>query len=769
MTDKDNKIVQDKKASAVCIDEDFIFNEIEAEIEKSALKACEYLDEEGRGLVMKALRCAVFAHRGAMRLSGEPYITHVWEVAKILLSYKLDAFTAATGFLHDVIEEKTPISLEYIKLNFGKELADLVSDVTKLTNLFSRQEREVRRSGDAQKWRDASIENLRRIFLAMAKDLRVILVKFADRLHNLRTLDYCDESVQKSIALESLDIFAPIASRLGIWEFKAEMENLGFKYAYPEEFKSLTEEISALRPTFVSVLENVVKIVKDKLNSMHIENEVEYRFKHLYSVFRKRVRTGKKLSEVYDLAALRIIVPSVEDCYMIFGIIHSMWSPMNGRIKDYIARPKPNNYRCLHTTVFGPDGVPLEIQIRTVEMHRINEVGVAAHWAYKEGRASVGKNNKNVFAQLYPWIRGLFNSQRDSSDPDIGDHVKVELMNREVFVFTPQGDLIDLKAGSTPIDFAYRIHTNLGHKCVGAIVNDRMVPLTHKLENADVVSIQTSKNGTPSRDWLRVCVTHQALSKIRAWFKKECREENLVRGRETLKAELRKNRMEELFNNEELMLKTANNMSFVGIDDLLASIGYGEYSALQVAGRLQNLAAKNVLNQQTAEIFPNSEEEIPAKKSAKPGREIIVEGMDTILTKLAHCCTPVPGDSIVGYITIGKGISVHRSGCQNLAGLQKSHPERLVKCQWNKASARASAYSVHIIVEAWDRSGLMADLLSCLGDVKIKVKSCQAFSAGDRAQVKMSIEVSDGEQMEMAVRCLRSVRNVISASRIKSR
>ncbi|MBQ7501375.1 bifunctional (p)ppGpp synthetase/guanosine-3',5'-bis(diphosphate) 3'-pyrophosphohydrolase [bacterium] len=770
----DKAAAEEKKAAAAsfAIKEDFALTDYEQRARGEILKSVDYLDAEGLNLVKRAMDCAIQAHRGSLRLSGEPYISHVFEVVKILTAYKLDAYTLATGFLHDVLEEKTPVTSEFIRMTFGKELSSLVDDVTRLTGLFSRQEHEVRRfSENVHIGRAASTENLRRIFLAMVRDLRVILVKFADRLHNLRTLEYCEPSVQKTIALESLDIFAPIASRLGIWEFKAEIENLAFRYAYPEEFARLNRDLDQVRPMFVKVLEKVVTAVRGRLDSMHINNKVEYRFKNLYSIYRKMARTGKRLSEVYDLAALRIIVPTVEDCYMIFGVIHSLWSPMNGRIKDYIARPKSNNYRCLHTTVFGPDDVPLEIQIRTFDMHKVNEIGVAAHWAYKEGKSAAGQKNKSIFAQLYPWIRGLFDAQGDSGDSDVSEHVKVELMKREVFVFTPQGDVIDLPAGSTPIDFAYRIHTDVGSKCVGATVNGRMVPLTYKLVNADVVSIQTSKNGKPSRDWLRVCASHQALSKIRAWFKKECREENLQRGREALKAELKRLHAEELFNNEEAMLKAANQLSFVTVDDMLAGIGYGEYSAVQIAGRLQGLAAKPQAAPRVSELFPSSEPEpaAPAVRKSKPGREIAVEGMDTILTKLAHCCTPVPGDSIIGYITIGSGVSVHRSDCSNLLNLKAKNPGRIVNCSWNKQESSEGRYTVQAAVEAWDRSGLMADLLSCLGDLRIKVKSCQGFSSGNRAQVKITIEVTGSEEMETALKALRGVRSVIFARRVKSK
>ncbi len=755
---------------------------VKEKVHEELSRCWSYLDEAGCALVEKAFEYAYLAHAGQKRLSGDPYIVHLAEVVKILAAYKLDAVAICTGLMHDLIEEKTGVELEDIKTEFGSEIASLVDGVTKLTNLFSRQEKAVSRLAERSKTGyEASIENLRKIFLAVSKDLRVILVKFADRLHNLRTLEFCEPDVQRTVAFETLDIFAPLASRLGVWEFKAEMENLAFRYAYPEDFQKLSRELEDVRPRFTAVMDKVVEALRERLAKLGIKNELEYRFKHLYSIYRKVLRTHKTLAEIYDLAAVRVLVPTVEDCYMVFGLVHSLWSPMNGRIKDYIARPKPNNYRCLHTTVLTPGDIPLEVQIRTFEMHRVNEVGVAAHWAYKEGKSGADKERGSMFAQLYPWIRALLDWHGDSSDSGRGEHLKVDLLNQDVFALTPGGDVIDLPKGSTPIDFAYRIHTEVGHHCVGAVVNHRMVPLTYKLANADVVEIQTSKNSTPSRDWLRVCASHQALAKIRNWFKKERRDENIVRGRDSLKAELKRLRLEELMGDDGLMLKAAQQLSFLNADDLLASIGYGETSALQAVSRLQSLRPK----EETPAPLPPLPDEAAAApaKNKSGGREILVENLDTVLTKMARCCTPVPGDAIIGYITVGSGVSVHRKNCVNFQHLTRNQPERIVQCTWNitekqlnesqdgdkhakNKQATRKTWWAYIEVGAWDRPGLVSDLLSQLNDLRIPVKSCQANTTADRARIKISVEVTGNKQLNEALKRLGGVKSVYQAERV---
>ncbi len=720
-------------------------------------KIIAHLDDEGRALVTRAHDYALKMHGGQRRLSGDPYISHLLEVAGILSQYQLDAQTLAAAFLHDLIEEKTPAGLEDIRENFGDEIAALVDDVTKLTSLFSRQEREVRRSpSEAHIGKEAAIENLRRIFLAMARDLRVILIKLADRLHNLRTLEYTTPEVQASIAHETLDIFAPIASRLGIWEFKAEMEDLAFRYAYPQAYAKLSKEVEATKKKRMAVMRECLAAIHAKLDEMGVEAEVEHRDKHLYSIYKKIRRTGKTLNEVYDLMAIRVIVNTIEECYGIFGMIHSMWSPVNNRIKDYIARPKANNYRSLHTTVVGPKNQLVEIQIRTFEMHKVNEVGIAAHWAYKEGRKA-GKD-QNLFRDVYPWIRALLDWKSDARESEgYADHLKLKLLDQQIFVFTPKGDTIDLPAGSTPIDFAYRIHTDVGHRCVGARVNKKMVPLTYKLENADVVEIQTSKTGTPSRDWLRVCASHQALSKIRNWFKKERREENIARGKDMLKREAARLRREADIT-DEMLMKVAESLTFQSVDDLLASVGYSETTPAQIFGRIQSLKP------------PAPLEPVAASKQVKrtgPRREIVVSGSDNMLTKLARCCSPVPGDDIIGYISIGKGVSVHRRDCINMRNLESEHPERVIETIWNidETQPQAQKHNAGFCVKAYDRSGLVADLLQVLNDMRVPVRSCSAKSQDGEADVRLEAEVFGKRQTEEIITKLKRVKNVYEVSR----
>lgn len=725
----------------------------------------EHLDPEGKNLVTRARDYALVKHAGQKRLSGDPYIVHLMAVAEILAQHKLDAPTLATVFLHDVLEEGTTATLEEVQELFGSEVGRLVDGVTKLTGLFSRQEKEVRRTAVvAHSNQEAAIENLRRIFIAMASDLRVILVKLADRLHNLRTLQYTAPAVQSSIAWETLDIFAPIASRLGIWEFKAELEDLSFKYAYPQEYVNLVAQLETNRQQRQLVMDEVVSVLQKKLDELGIKAELEHRSKHLYSIFKKTVRTGKTLDEIFDLTAVRIIVNTIEECYSMFGIVHSLWSPMSGRIKDYIARPKPNNYRSLHTTVIGPRGQALEVQIRTFEMHRVNEVGIAAHWAYKEGRkgASRGRDSQ-AFAEIYPWIRALLDWHGDARE-DYADHLKLDLLSQEVFVFTPRGDVIDLPAGSTPIDFAYRIHTEVGHRCVGAVVNNKMVPLTYKLVNADVVDIQTAKNGTPSRDWLRICPSHQALAKIRAWFKKERREENIVRGKEMLRRELVRSKWESLLGDDELMGQVATALSFVTVDDLIASVGYGETSPAQITGRAQSLKAASAPQVTIATMVPLEAKTIHTKGNKQ---QIVVKGMSSILTKLARCCAPVPGDEISGYISVGSGVSVHRTDCSNMANLVARHPERIIEVAWNTDSAdEAAHYLVNIEVCAWDRAGLVSDVMSVLNDSRVPVKACKAWAENDHGFINLGIEVAGREHMEEIVRKIKKVKNVSGVRRL---
>ncbi len=597
----------------------------------------------------------------------------------------------------------------------------------------------------------------------MTKDLRVILIKLADRLHNLRTLGNLRPDKQKRIAQETLEIFAPIASRLGVYDMKCELEDLCFRYIYPAEFEELKREVEGLAEVREAALASAVDQIEEKLEKLQIGATLEWREKHLYSTFRKMERTGRTLEEVYDLVALRVIVPRVEDCYSVLGAIHSIWIPMKDRIKDYIAVPKSNNYRSLHTTIFGPNQLPLEIQIRTDEMHQVNEMGIAAHWAYKEGSGgSKAAKESKLFKEIYPWIRAILDWQDDSRDAkEYIENLKVDLLQNEVFVFTPQGDVVDLPAGSCPLDFAYRIHTEVGHRCIGAKVNSKMVPLSTRLQNADIVEIVTSKNSNPSLDWLRICASNGARNKIRAWFKKEKRDENIVRGRDMLRRELGRNRMDQLASDDPLLEKVAQRLNFVEIDDLMASLGYNETSLSQVLARLREELPKEV----SENILPT-----PRANSVRPsaGRAVEVVGLDNILVKFARCCAPVPGDPIKGYITLGKGVSVHVEDCANLKALLDTSPEREIEVRWDQPD-QGSGYQVEVEIEAWDRAGLLSDVMQVVNDAKIATRACKAWTRKDMAFVRMNLDITNKRQLEELMKRLRRVRDVSLVKRTSQR
>ncbi|MBQ7569042.1 bifunctional (p)ppGpp synthetase/guanosine-3',5'-bis(diphosphate) 3'-pyrophosphohydrolase [bacterium] len=720
-------------------------------------------DSEDRELVRRACLYAADKHRGQKRLSGDEYIVHLIGVASILAQYKLDSFTLAVALLHDLIEEHTAATLDDVREQFGANVARMVDGVTKLTGLFSRQERIVSRGAvGGRSAQEGAAETLRKIFVAIASDLRVVLVKVADRLHNLRTLYYCTPEVQANIAHETLDIFSPIVSRLGIWEFKAELEDSAFRYAYPEDYAQLVHDVEVNRQKRQAIMMQCVEIIKEKLQAAGIEAQLSQRSKHLYSIYRKLKRQGKGLDEIYDLQAIRIIVPTVEDCYAAFGLVHGMWQPMNDRIKDYIARPKANNYRSLHTTVYGPEDQLLEIQIRTFEMHQFNECGVAAHFAYKEGRKAFSKGSSDsFFREFYPWIRALFDWKTENAESrDYNEHLQVDVLSKDIFVFTPRGDVVDLPVGATPLDFAYMIHTDVGHRCVGAVVNGKIVPLSYTLQSADVVSIQTSKVNNPSRDWLRICTTHQAQSKIRAWFKRERRDENIIRGREMLRKEAARNHREELGSDEALLAKAAEVLKYPSLDDALAAVGYGEISVASLWGRIMSLLPEQLEIKELPPVLP------PVPKKSGTGRDVYIDGLDNLLTKMAHCCNPAPGDDILGYISMGKGLTVHRSNCSNISRLKAEYPERVVKAYWTGLSSQNASYSVNLSVMAHDRQNLVGDILSALNETRTSVRGCSAWADDGLATVRLSLAVSDTKQLDEICSRLRRVKNVTSVKRI---
>jgi GTP pyrophosphokinase len=718
-----------------------------------------YLSDDALETVRRAFQLAQERHRPQSRASGEPYILHPIEVAAILAGYKLDVSTLAATLLHDTVED-TNTTLEEIEEKFGGEVRMLVDGVTKLTAISARQGRD---SPTPHSKQMAKAENLRKIFLAMAKDLRVILIKLADRLHNLRTLGNLRPDKQKRIASETLEIFTPIASRLGVFDMKCELEDLCFRYLFPEEFEELEKASIRLAAYREEALSQAVSMIEAKLRSEGIPPRLEWREKHLYSTFRKMERTGRTLEEVYDLVALRIVVPTVGDCYTVLGVIHSIWIPMKDRIKDYIAVPKSNNYRSLHTTIFGPKQQPLEIQIRTEEMHQVNEMGIAAHWAYKEGAGKANSKETALFKEIYPWIRAILDWQTDSRDArEYIENLKVDLLQNEVFVFTPKGEVVDLPAGCNPIDFAYRIHTEVGHRCVGAKVNGKMVPLTYILQNADIVEIVTAKNGTPSLDWLRICKSNGARNKIRAWFKKEKREENIVRGRDMLRRELGRQRMDNIVLEGPLLARVSEKLNFQDTDDLLASLGYGETTLPQVLGRLRDELPKEV----SETLLPTPRKSGDFKPSG--GRAVEVVGIDNILIKFARCCAPVPGDPIRGYITLGKGVSVHVAGCVNLNALLELSPEREIEVRWDQPDV-ASGYHVDIELEAWDRDGLLSDVMGVINEAKVPTRACKAWTRKDTAFVKMTVDIKDKRQLEEVLKRLRRLRDVVHVSRVSQK
>lgn len=724
------------------------------ELEGLLRRLSAFYGTEDLELVARAFLLAEERHRPQQRSSGEPYITHPVAVAHILADYRLDAPTLAAALLHDVVED-TPTTLEEVSTTFSPEISMLVDGVTKLTSISSRQGRDAPTPRSKQQ---AQAENLRKIFLAMARDLRVILIKLADRLHNLRTLGALRPQKQEAISTETLEIFAPIASRLGVFQMKIELEDLSFRYRYPKEYEELTHGLGRLRPVLERAIEEARNAIEKRLEALKIKARLEWREKHLYSTFKKIQRTHRPLEDVYDLLALRIIVDKVEDCYSILGLIHSIWVPMKDRIKDYIAVPKSNNYRSLHTTVYGPGDHPLEIQIRTWEMHQVNEMGIAAHWAYKEGKAPPSKDTA-MFKEIYPWIRAILDWDAETRDAkEYVDNLKVDLLSNEVFVFTPGGDVIDLPTGSVPIDFAYRVHTQVGHRCIGAKVNGKMVPFDYKLQNADVVEVITSKNGTPSLDWLRICGSNQARNKIRNWFKKERREENVLRGRDILRRELTKQRMDGVLNDEDLMTRIAKQLNFEKGDDLLASLGFGETSLAQFLGRLR----EELPQESSQSLLPAPRR--PAGSKKKSGQPVRVKGIENILIRFSKCCAPVPGDEVIGYITLGKGVSVHVVDCPNLATMIAKAPERVIEVEWEAASESGS-YPVELEIDAWDRDGLLSEVMGILNEARIPTRSCKAWAKKDRAFVKVAVDILHKRQLEDLIKRLKKVREVISVSR----
>jgi guanosine-3',5'-bis(diphosphate) 3'-pyrophosphohydrolase len=683
------------------------------------------------------------AHRGTQRASGESYIEHPLAVAEILVELEMDRATIAAALLHDVVEDTTVTSEEVLE-KFGTEIAQLVDGVTKLTRI------------PYQSKEDAQVENLRKMFLAMAKDIRVIIIKLADRLHNMRTLASLPASKQQTIARETLEIYAPIAHRLGIWRVKWDLEDLALRYLDPEAYRDIAERVAKKRAEREAAVASVIDELKDQFDKINLQGDVSGRPKHFYSIHKKML-TGREFSTIYDLTAVRVIVDSVKDCYGALGIVHSIWKPLPGRFKDYIAMPKPNMYQSLHTTVVGPGGDPLEVQIRTWEMHRTSEYGIAAHWRYKEKRKS------DNFEEKLTWLRSLLEWQTDMRDSrSFMESLKLDLFDSQVFIFSPKGDVFSLSAGSTPLDFAYQVHTDVGNHCVGAKVNGKIVPLDFSLKNGDIVEVLVNKSSArPSLDWLSIVKTSSAKYKIKQWFRKERKEENTLLGQEMLEAELARQGVRLDAARGERLETIAHKLNYGSATDLYAAIGFGDAGAASVAQRLkEELKADNVVDMATLA------RPAPARRVARSVSGIRVAGVDDVLVRLSKCCSPVPGDPIMGFVTIGRGVSVHRGDCPNVAYLNAA-PERILDAQW--AGLTTLQHAVDIEIEANDRPGLLQDIMAVCAELKTNASSVSARVKKENAMISITAQISDLDHLHTLLRKLSNIRDVRTVYRVTKR
>ncbi|HEX4754143.1 MAG TPA: bifunctional (p)ppGpp synthetase/guanosine-3',5'-bis(diphosphate) 3'-pyrophosphohydrolase [Candidatus Dormibacteraeota bacterium] len=699
-----------------------------------------YLREEEREVLSRAYALAERAHEGQSRLSGEPYVSHPVAVAAILADLGLDADTLVAALLHDTVED-TDVTREQLRDEFGAHVAKLVDGVTKLGKIHVHTREQ------------AQAENIRKMLVAMAEDIRVVLIKLGDRLHNMRTVGAHTEERRQRISRETLDIYAPLAHRLGIWQIKGELEDLAFAQLDPDNYHAVAAKVSKAAEERGTFIRNVTEILEREFERLGIAAEITGRPKHIYSIHDKMERTHKDFDEIYDLIALRILVDSIKDCYGALGTVHSLWKPIPGRFKDYVAMPKGNGYQSLHTTVVSHTGEPMEVQIRTQEMHSTAEYGIAAHWHYKEGA------QQTRFDERYGWLRLLMDWQKEVLDAEaFVDTVKVDIFQDEVFVFTPKGDVRSLPMGSTPVDFAYRVHTDVGHHCIGAKVNSRMVSLDYHLEHGDIVEVLTTKGAhAPSRDWLTFVKTSSAREKIRSWFKKERREENIQKGREQLDKEFRRLRQQALSSlREERLLELAEDFKYATTDDFLAALGYGDVSARGAVLRYSDRESPDQASETMVLGIPLI--------SATPvtNGHVRVHGMTDMLTTLAQCCKPLAGDSIRGYITRGKGVTVHRDDCVNVRNA--ADPDRIVEVEWERGSSQV--YPVNIKIEAWDRTGLLRDIAAVIAESKINLSGADVQVYDDRtAVISTIVEIANLTQLSRLLERLEGVRDVHTVAR----
>ena len=705
-------------------------------------------------LILKAYNFAEEHHRGQKRMSGEEYIIHPLDVAYILADLHLDDATICAALLHDVVEDTEVTNEDIVKL-FGAEIAEMVAGVTKLSKIryVTIEEQQV--------------ENYRKMFLAMGKDIRVILIKFADRLHNMRTLSNLKRERQIANAKETMELYAPLANRLGIYSLKWELEDLSFRYLYPEEYRELVMGIEKKREERIEFIEKIMSEIRLALKKERIVAEVTGRAKHLYSIYRKMQRDNITIDQVYDLFALRIIVNSVKDCYAALGVVHDLYTPMPRRFKDYIAVPKPNMYQSIHNTLIGPKGTPFEVQVRTWDMHRIAEYGIAAHWAYKEANR-FKKSNVVVEEDKLAWLRETLEWQKDMQDPDeFLKTLKTELFEDEVYVFTPKGEIKTLPRDATPIDFAYSIHAEVGHRMVGCKINSKMMPIVTGLKSGDIVEIITSDTAKgPSRDWLKIVKSSSAKTKIQQWFKKTEREDNIEKGKDILDKEIKKIGMthSDLFKPEWIQI-VLSRYNYNTIEDMYASIGFGGISPNKIITRLLEEYKKeheeDIIEEKIQELVT---EKTKKRKPSKSG--VFVKGIDNCLVKFSKCCNPVPGDDIIGYITKGRGVSIHRKDCTNLSDLL-SEEERIIEVEWF-TNEEKKEYNVDIQVLANDRTGLLSDVVKEITNQKINIMGVNTRTSKDRiATIEATLEVKDIEQLNQVIKQIRKVDSVYEVTRKK--
>lgn len=703
-------------------------------------------------MVEKAYNYAVKQHEGQKRKSGEPFVNHPIQVASIIAEMEFDVESVCAALLHDVVEDTDATSEDLVR-EFNEAVAMLVDGVTKLTKIpYSSKE-------------EQQIETLRKMFFAMAKDVRVIIIKLADRLHNMRTLKYMKEERQRAISRETLEVYAPLAHRLGMSKIKMELEDLALKYLDPIGYYEIVDNIAQKSEEREKYINEIIDILNKRLEELNIKASTYGRAKHFYSIYRKMFMQNKTIDELYDLFAVRVIVDTVSDCYAVLGMVHELYTPMPGRFKDYIAMPKPNMYQSLHSTLIGPEGTPFEIQIRTWEMHRIAENGIAAHWKYKEG-----KNGSSDMDEKLEWIKNLLEIQKETTNPeDFMQTLKIDMFSDEVFVFTPKGDAVSLPVGSTPIDFAYKIHSAVGNKMTGAKVNGKIVPLSHELQNGDFVDIITSTVPKgPKIDWLKICKTSEARNKINQWFKKVNREENIETGRETIEKELTKNNIPQKYVDDKNFINPLlKRYGFNDIMDLYAAVGYGSVNATRFVNRfITECKSKQLLEQ---EITP-AELIVPVKVKTdrKPNTSgVAVEGIDNCMVRFSHCCNPVPGDDIIGYVTRGRGVAIHRADCLNMINAQNNENERnrLISVHW-ESDTPPSAFRSTITITASDRVNLLVDIMTVINDTKAPVTNVNARTGkNELAIIEVTTEIANTSQLDKIMKNLKKLSGVISVHR----